>query len=87
MESIIARIENEPPRRNDVAHGIWGIYDNKWSLLRYKKPDLVDYGKGAQMTAKDLQGIGNRVETLTRDFERWLGTLPPPGDPSATPGA
>ena len=76
MNSLLERIKKEHPRRNDVAHGVWGIHESKWSLLRYKKPDLVELGKGERMTARDLQQIANRAKTLTRDFERWLDTLP-----------
>ncbi len=76
MDSLIERIEKEQPHRNDVAHGIWGIHDYKWSLLRYKKPKMVKLGGARRMTARDLQQIANRIETLTSDFERWLDTLP-----------
>ena len=76
LVSLVARIKKEHPRRNDVAHGIWGIAEKKWSLLRFKKPDLVDLGKGERMTARDLEKIANRAATLTRDFQRWLNTIP-----------
>ena len=78
MNSLIARIKKEHPRRNDVAHGIWGIDDKKWSLLRFKRPHLVDVGKGEPMTDSDLKQIANRAATLTRDFQRWLKTIPTP---------
>ena len=78
MNLLIARIKKEHPRRNDVAHGIWGLDNKKWSLLRFKKPHLVDFGKGEPMTARDLQKIANRAATLTRDFQRWLKTIPTP---------
>ena len=72
MNSLVDRIEKEQPRRNDVAHGIWAIHDNKWSLLRYKEPDKYKFAKDERMTARDLQRIANRIETLTSDFERWM---------------
>ena len=75
MDALVTRIRKEHPHRNDVAHGIWGINDKKWSLLRFKKPNLVDFGKGERMTASDLKQIANRAATLTGDFERWLDTL------------
>jgi hypothetical protein len=75
MESLINRIDNEAENRRAVAHGVWGIHDKKWSLLRFKKPDMVDLGQARQMTARDLQKTANRIATLTRDFERWLDTL------------
>ena len=78
MESLIARIEKEQLRRNDVAHGIWAIHDNKWSLLRYKKPDKFKLAKDEPMTARDLQRIADRIETLTSNFERWMETVRTP---------
>jgi len=78
MNSLIARIKKEHPRRNDVAHGIWGMDNKEWSLLRFKKPHLVDVGKAERMTDNDLKQIANRAATLTRDFQRWLSTIPTP---------
>jgi hypothetical protein len=76
MDSLIDRIQNEAENRRAVAHGVWGIHGKKWSLLRFKKPDMVNLGQARQMTARDLQKTANRIATLTRDFERWLDTLP-----------
>ena len=76
MDSLLNRIQNEAENRRAVAHGVWGIHGKKWSLLRFKKPDMVDLGQARQMTARDLQETANRIATLTRDFERWLDTLP-----------
>ena len=78
MNSLIDRIEKEQPRRNDVAHGIWAIHDNKWSLLRYKEPDKYKFAKDERMMARDLQRIANRIESLTSDFERWMDTVRTP---------
>ena len=74
MDVLIDLIDKEHPRRNEVAHGIWGIDNKKWSLIRFKRPDLVDFGRGERMTASDLQLIANRAATLTHDIERWLDT-------------
>ena len=76
MNRLIARIECEHENRRSVAHGVWGIRDRKRSLLRYRKPDLVKLGHPRRLTTNDLRKIANRIETLTRDFERWLDALP-----------
>ena len=76
MDSLIDRIQNEAENRRAVAHGVWGIHDKKLSLLRYKKPDMINLGQARQLTARDLQKTANRIATLTRNFEKWLDTLP-----------
>ena len=78
MNALLDRIKDEHERRNDVAHGIWAVHGRRWSLLRYKPPEFVDFGDAKRMRARDLKPIANRVTTLTRDFEAWLDTLPKP---------
>ena len=75
MEGLIARIRNEYQHRNDVAHGLWGEWENRWYLVRFKSPKQIKLGKATRMTANELKRIANRVEKLALDFRSWKDSI------------
>lgn len=75
MNKLIEKIKNEQRHRNDVAHGLWGIDEGRWFLIRFKSPTQVKLGRSTRMTANELRRIANRIDTLTRAFNTWINNL------------
>ncbi len=71
LQRLIARIRDEQEHRNDVTHGLWGQDKKLWYLIRFKSTKLLKIGRHKRVSANELRRTADRIETLTRDFDRW----------------